>query len=664
MQLPIAGLQLLAGLLARDSTALAWFVAEPDRLLRPLLALALHALSSVRKAAARVLALAVFGYAAQLWDGFSRAAASADSGGAAAAPAAGGGYDAAAAAGYLLSGAAEEGGAPKQQRRQPPPLLPVGADGILLPQPFALAFKFPFKVQQVACNSTAEGAAAGEDAPVADGDAPPTAASGTAAQAQHQTRIQQLVEQQQLLRAAAASAAAAVGGGVASSPPTAAAIAAAARALLADCLPPELSHLSQRVIAATAANLIGIDPTAVAARGLAAVAAARSHGDCTAALQQLLQQLGGTAWGLQALGSPGSGWLSCLQRLLGTAPITGEDQQLWLLVLQLLERVLAAAPPGACSTATYSQLQLLLRASVGAWLQQPGAAAAVLRPPLALAAGTSAWSMLAGQPSSAAAAAAVAEVLGLSGSDARAAAGSGSAGVLTMQVTRQALQTLLQLIQCVKRDCAAAVTFTHPQPQQAQGVDGAAQSAAAAAAAQECYSLSGLAPSPLLLLLADAVVGLPEGDGDYGCRVLGAAVVSEMLGALQDVARVRAVTAAAAARTPATAAPAVSSSGRQQQPLKVPATPPPSLAAAADADAAAAAQAATAAAVLHLLEPLITRVLMPVAGRQLPGFKGKALVRATLACLTRVAGAGSSVVPDDEWTGAWAAIGGTFWLSR
>jgi microcystin degradation protein MlrC len=91
--------------------------------------------------------------------------------------------------------------------------------------------------------------------------------------------------------------------------------------------------------------------------------------------------------------------------------------------------------------------------------------------------------------------------------------------------------------------------------------------------------------------------------------------------------------------------------------------------------AAAAAAASTSAAVLALLEPLICHVLMPAAGRQLPGFRGKALVRCALQALAVIAGSSDggrgggdgdsgALVPEQEWGAVWAAIGGTFWLSR
>jgi hypothetical protein len=69
-----------------------------------------------------------------------------------------------------------------------------------------------------------------------------------------------------------------------------------------------------------------------------------------------------------------------------------------------------------------------------------------------------------------------------------------------------------------------------------------------------------------------------------------------------------------------------------------------------------------AAAVIDAIEPLITKVLMPVAGRAVPGFKGKALVKTALEVLLAVMR--GPVAAQEEWSQVWAAIGGTFWLSR
>lgn len=573
----------------------------------------------------RVLALVVFGQAAQQWSGFAQAAR--------------------AAAGT------PDWQQDQQQQQQRMPLLPPGVQGVLLPQPFRQRFRLPFKVTWLPVEAPSHSAA------LEDGAAGSQGTGGEAGmqspwqqqvpqQQRQRVLVRQLVEQQQILRTATAAAAA----GGSSSSTDAAGVAAAARSLLADCLPVELSHISHRAMAATAANLVLIDPSAVAARCLAAVAAAGSHAECTQALSALQQQLGGISWGLLAvLQNPSPGWLTALSRLLGTAPVTREDQQLWLLVLQLTERLLVTSGQqqgagAACTVAVYTQLQLLLQASVSVWLQQPAAAAAAPRPPLALAAGSSSWEAMRAQPSSAAAAAAVADALGLRGSSGfspAAAADSGSNDTtLAVGLSRQALRTLLVLVKAVKRDCSPAVGF-YQQP--ASGPRDTSISSSSNSAAVACYSLSALKPADLIRLLTDCVIGVTEGV-DYGCRFLASTVVCEVLGGLQDVARAQPVSAP-------TAAPAGSGTplGSQQ---------------AAAGLLPAAGQGATGvpAAVLHLLEAWICRVLMPVAGRQLPGFTGKALVRSALQGLGCVVE--GPLVCEQEWMDAWADIGGTFWLSR
>jgi hypothetical protein len=597
------------------------------RLLQPLLPLVLHSLNSVRKAVGRVLALVVFGHAAQQWSGFAQAACAA-------------------------------AGAPnwqqeKQQQQQRMSLLPPGVDGVLLPQPFSQRFKLPFKVtwlpvEAVSHAAAPEAAAAGSPGTGAESGMQLPWQQRAPQQQRQRALVRQLVEQQQILRAATAAAA----GGGRSSSCDAAGVAASVRSLLADCLPVELSHISQRATAATAANLVLTDPTAVAARCLAAVAAAGSHAECTQALSALQQQLGGTSWGLLAvLQSPSPGWLTGLSRLLGTAPVTREDQQLWLLVLQLTERLLVAAgdrqgASAACTVAAYTQLQLLLQASVSVWLQQPAAAAAAPRPPLALAAGSSSWEAMRAQPSSAAAAAAVADALGLSGSSGAApaaAADSSSSGsgdtTLAVSLSRQALRTLLVLVKAVKRDCSYAVGFY--QQQQSGPLDAANSSSSSAAVA--CYSLSALKPADLIWLLTDCVIGVTEGV-DYGCRVMASAVVCEVLGALQDVARAQPTSAP-------TAAPADTGTPSSSQQAATRLLP-----------AAGQGSRGVPCAVLHLLEAWICRILMPVAGRQLPGFTGKALVRSALQGLGSVAQ--GPLVCEQKWMDTWFDIGGTFWLSR
>jgi hypothetical protein len=590
--------------------------------------LVLHTLNSVRKAVARVLALALFGHAAQLWSSFAQTATA------------------------VVNPSVDQ----TQGKQRCMPLLPPGAQGVLLPLPFRQGFKFPFKVCWLPLETHAASgiAAAGSDAKY----------QGMPFLEQHRVLVKQLVEQQHILRAAAAAAAA---DGSTGETGNAAAVAAAGRHLLADCPPVELSHVSQRVLAMTAANLTLVDPSAVAARCLAATAAARSHAECALALASIEQQLGGTQWGLMAvLQSPGHGWLSAVSRLIGTAPITREDQQLWLTVLQLVERLLlvsSTAPRGSstCTAASLVQLQLLMQQSVSVWLQQPAAAAAAPRPPLALAVGTASWDALRAQPSSAASAAAVADALGLSGGSGTAAAvaGGSSSGSsdasLTVTVSRQALRTLLMLIQTSRKHCAAAVGF-YQQQDAVNGADTGAASSNSRSALLACYSLSALNPCVLMRQLADCVIGVTEG-ADYSCRVLASAVFCQVLGALQDTA----------ACQPSSATGADSSSTTDA--VAAAAAPP---AAAVQTEGASEAvgfdqthqsgAVGVSAAVLHLMEVWVCKVLMPVAGRQLPGFTGKALVRLALSGLVAVVE--GPLVCGEQWTQAWADIGGTFWLSR
>ncbi|KAF8060057.1 hypothetical protein HT031_004996 [Scenedesmus sp. PABB004] len=576
MGLPVAALQLLAGLLARSPGALAWVLRDTHRLLVPLLPLALHSLHSVRRAVARVLAVVLFSAAAQRWAGWDAAA------GAAAA--------AAAAGGERGSEQLEAEQAAGERRA----LLPPGADGLLLPEPFLARFKFPFRVLPVPLAPPP--AAPGDGG----GDGGAAAPPGAAQRAQQQAaRVQQLVEQQQLLQA---------GGGSA----------AGARRLLGDVLPPALAHVSARVRSATANQLFNVDAAAVAGRLLAALARAGSHAEAERALRSL-EQLGSSAAGLAAIAaapggeaeSDGDGegaadapaaapaaWLAACERLLGAAPVTADDQRLWLALLGLVERLLAAAP---LSEVQLTHLQVLLQRSVSAWLAQPAAARAVPRPPLALAAGSGGWDALR-RPSSAAATAAVAELLGGGASSGVAAvAASSPEGLLALRVSRQALRVLLALVRAVRA-------------QRTQ---------------RPCAGLGALQPAALVRLLATRLLGAAD-DADYACRLLAGLLLGELGGALQDAAALRAA-------LPAAAGAAGAGAGDERE-----------------EDAAAA--------LLEAVEPLITRVLMPVAGKQLPGFRGKALVRAALEALSGLVE--GRLVRPAAWAPAWAAIGGTFWLSR
>jgi hypothetical protein len=60
------------------------------------------------------------------------------------------------------------------------------------------------------------------------------------------------------------------------------------------------------------------------------------------------------------------------------------------------------------------------------------------------------------------------------------------------------------------------------------------------------------------------------------------------------------------------------------------------------------------------LEPLIAKVAMPIAAHRAAGFRSKGLLRTVLRCLATL----QRLLPVAVWPGAWANIGGTFWLSR
>jgi hypothetical protein len=283
-----------------------------------------------------VLGLTLFGNAAQQWSGFASAAAATAA-------------TAAEAAGLDASAWQQQQQQSGQQEQQPPVLLPSGMNGVLLPEPFLRQHKFPFRVLPVSVAAAAAAAAPGSSQSM----------QGQSLQEQQQQQgwVKQLVEQQQLLQLAGTNP-------------------AAARALLADCLPPAAHHISQRVLSATANQLFNVDAAAVAQRLLAAVQASGSHAECESALQQL-EQLASSYQGLHAIAaagktslqdaqaaaaaaaahvrdhsSAGCSWQSAFERLLGAAPINQEDQRLWLRLLQLLERMVAAAPlPEVCVAA-------------------------------------------------------------------------------------------------------------------------------------------------------------------------------------------------------------------------------------------------------------------------------------------------------------------------
>lgn len=301
--------------------------------------------------------------------------------------------------------------------------------------------------------------------------------------------------------------------------------------------------------------------------------------------------------------------------------------------------------PASCAEQVqYVWLQQQLQRSASAWLQQPAAAADVPRPPLALASGCNSWQAASQQASSAAAASAVADLLGLSGRGASAVAASSTAAaaaagpaaapgiaaasverLLAVQVSRQALRVLLVLVRTVKCHCQFG--------------------SGSATAGLFCAGLAALQPAGLVQLLAARLLGCNEGV-DYCCRALAAALSHELVAALQDSARWRHLSGGGA---PAAVLPAAGGGG-------VPA------ASAGSSTAQTIADSDAGDALLGCLEPLITQVLMPVAGRQLPGFGGKALVRGALAALLAVVQ--GPLVDQEAWAETWAAIGGTFWLSR
>jgi hypothetical protein len=633
-----------------------------------------------------VLALTLFGSAAKQWSGFAAAAAAAAA-------------DAAAAAGLEpVAWSSQE-----QQQQQQAVLLPPGVQGVLLPEPFLRQYKFPFRAVPVAVA-----------VPLSDrSSCQGTSGEPATAVTEHQQHrwVRQLVEQQLLLQLAGNNP-------------------AAGRAMLTDCLPPAASHLSQRVLSATANQLFYVDAAAVAQRLLAAVQASGSHAECEQALQQL-EQLASSHQGLLAIAAAGStssseaqdaaaadasiqdcsiaagsgvscSWQSAFERLLAAAPINREDQRLWLRLLQLLERMLAAAPlpevrnfwtlmylvaahylllrcscclinscgcncgnalpcTGCCSCAAvnlarsrrmlafrlkqtmqcaficvqvqYTHLQVLLQQSVSAWLQQPAASKEVPRPPLALAMGTNSWELLKQQPTSASAAAAVADMLGLNtanskdaGAVATAASGpeASSDRLLALQVSQQALRVLLQLVKAVKRSCCQVSIGSNTG-----------------------HLLIALHPAELLQLLCSRLLARGE-EADYCCRALAGALLHEVTGALQDTAQIARL--------------------QESRESKGTSSKPAAAAAAALAVAAAAPGSCSyglsneAAAVVDAIEPLVTKVLMPVAGRAVPGFRGKALVRAALQALLSVVR--GPVAAQEDWSQVWAAVGGTFWLSR
>jgi hypothetical protein len=67
-------------------------------------------------------------------------------------------------------------------------------------------------------------------------------------------------------------------------------------------------------------------------------------------------------------------------------------------------------------------------------------------------------------------------------------------------------------------------------------------------------------------------------------------------------------------------------------------------------------------ALLSCFPALIAGVAIPVAAKQSPGFQGKALVKGALVSLQLLSR--GVLLPLEVWSGAWAGVGATFWLSR
>ena len=501
LQLPVAALALLFCAAARGPEALRWLRSDPDRLLAPALPLLFHPLTSVRRAAARLLAVAVFGGETLRCASFAPSAAAAV---------------AAADATYGAGGALRC-------------LVPPGGRALLLPAPFAAAYKFPFRVVPV------EIAAAGADS---------ASASQATAGAASTAASRRLVAQQRLLRAAGGDA-------------------AAARRLL-DAPQTGALDAPPALVRATAATLAALDFPALAAAALEAVANARSHPECAQALRALRRLASSSAPGLRALAA--APWGAALGRLLGAAPVTEDDQRLWLELLPLVERALLGAhwPQGQ-----YAHLAVLLRQSALPWLRQPGAVDDAGRPPLAAIEAEVAEDAVTG------------------------ALAPATARRLRVAVSRRALQTLLQLLRAARR----------------HGGGGAQMDA-----------LRALGGPQFLVMLATGVVGRP--DGDAACRALAAAALEEALAALQ-----------AARMAPSRHGGAANLNGEEP---------------------------CWENSLLACLEPLVARALMPIAAQRAAGFRLKALARPALRCLAAL----PRLLPVDVWAGAWAAVGGTFWLSR
>ena len=314
MQLPIAALQLLTALAARSSSVMSWLQSQADELLLPLLPLVFHPLHSVRRAMARFLGVVVLGAEALKSMGFRALA----------------------------------GGV----------VLPDGVGhGVLLPQQFLVEYKMPFKVEGVDVGEEWVGAVKEvkglglssderenlHSVPISDKEdlrgLPDITPSGLVKEG-----LRNLVMQQRLLKLMA--------GGVAGALEGVGAVGAQQSGCLSSFSSADLAEVPQAVLAATTANAAALDAAATANRLLEAVAAAGSHADCSAAIRKLLL-LGSCDQGL--LGICRGHWREGLGRLLRTSPVTWEDQVLWLLLLQLVQKMVLSGGLQAVSAPSFNR---------------------------------------------------------------------------------------------------------------------------------------------------------------------------------------------------------------------------------------------------------------------------------------------------------------------
>lgn len=305
------------------------------RLLLPLLPLVFHPLTSMRRAGARLLAIATFGPAACCWSDFPHRAATLAAGRSAMGRQ---GQPVGVAAGDRAGVGPGAGVGVRTAAHTEFSLVPPGVGAVLLPEPFVHAHKFPFRVVGVSPDTQPEeegrpgldqsGAGARSEASPGRGASPAAAAAAPMQQKQaggsrgggSGAATHLLVAQQRLMRAAGGDP-------------------AAARRLL-DSPPPGLD-LPQPLLHAMASTLAHLDASVLAPAALAAVGGAASHAACARALRGLRRLVSnGPGMG----GVLGAAWGEALGRLLGAAPVTEEDQGLWLELLPVVERMLAGGP--------------------------------------------------------------------------------------------------------------------------------------------------------------------------------------------------------------------------------------------------------------------------------------------------------------------------------